>query len=93
MKPPVKPDGQWPGTVAKYSETCTWLPKRRKFLPLTPDGQWLRTVAKYSTALNRPRVTIPECLYMGLQELLLHARQVQKKNNVQKAHKKIGVAC
>jgi uncharacterized membrane protein YadS len=27
------------------------------------------------------------CLYMGLQELLLHARQVQKKNSVQKAHK------
>ncbi len=55
--------------------------------PVKPDGQWPRAVAKYSTALNRPRVTLPECLYMGLQELLLHAMQVQKKNSVQKTHK------
>jgi hypothetical protein len=32
MKLPFNLDGQWLRTVAKYSETCTWLPKW--FVPL-----------------------------------------------------------
>jgi hypothetical protein len=32
MKLPFNPNGQWLRTVAKYSETCTWLPEW--FVPL-----------------------------------------------------------